>query len=132
MKIAVDANILVRAAIRDDPGQTRAAEKLLRDAELIAVSTACLCEFVWVLRRTYKLSPLDTAFAIRALLGTANVIMNRPAVEAGLLALEAGTDFADGVMAFEGVWLGGDSFVSFDKAAVASSQGKVLERALLA
>ncbi|MGO3123578.1 MAG: hypothetical protein ACTIKR_06105 [Advenella sp.] len=44
--------------------------------------------------------------------------MNRPAVEAGLLMLEAGGDFADGVIAYEGNWLGGETFVSFDKLAV--------------
>jgi predicted nucleic-acid-binding protein len=44
--------------------------------------------------------------------------MNRPAVEAGLAMLEAGGDFADGVIAHEGAWLGGESFVSFDKQAV--------------
>jgi predicted nucleic-acid-binding protein len=51
--------------------------------------------------------------------------MNRPAVEAGLAALEAEGDFADGAIAYEGAWLGGETFVSFDKAAVAllSKQG---------
>jgi predicted nucleic-acid-binding protein len=43
---------------------------------------------------------------------------NRPAVEAGLALLEAGGDFADGVMAYEGTWLGGETFISFDKQAV--------------
>jgi predicted nucleic-acid-binding protein len=55
-----------------------------------------------------------------------NVEMNRPAVEAGLEVLSAGGDFADGVIAFEGNWLGGETFVSFDKKAVAllSAQGR--------
>ena len=44
---------------------------------------------------------------------------NRPAVEAGLAALDAGGDFADGVIAYEGQWLGGETFVSFDKKSVA-------------
>jgi predicted nucleic-acid-binding protein len=90
----------------------------LTDAELIAVALPCLCEFVWVLRRVYDLQPADAAAAIRALLAAANVEMNRPAVEAGLSVLEAGGDFADGAIAYEGNWLGGESFVSFDKRAV--------------
>jgi predicted nucleic-acid-binding protein len=45
-------------------------------------------------------------------------VMNRPAVEAGLSILAAGGDFADGVIAYEGNWLGGETFVSFDKKAV--------------
>lgn len=63
----------------------------------------CLCEFVWVLRRVYGFQPANAATAIRALLATANVEVNRPAVEAGLAVLEAGGDFADGVIAHESV-----------------------------
>ena len=119
MKVAVDTNVLVRAVVRDDPAQASVAAKVLADAELIAVATPCLCEFVWVLRRVYDFQPSDVATAIRALLAVANVEVNRPAVEAGLSVLEAGGDFADGVIAYEGNWLGGETFVSFDKKAVA-------------
>jgi predicted nucleic-acid-binding protein len=40
--------------------------------------------------------------------------------------LKAGDDFADGVIAYEGSWLGADTFVSFDRKAVKllESQGK--------
>ena len=34
------------------------------------------------------------------------------------MLLEAGGDFADGAIAYEGKWLGADTFVSFDKKAV--------------
>ena len=118
MKVAVDANVLVRAVVRDDPAQARAAVKVLTEADLIAIALPCLCELVWVLRRVYDFSPADTGTAIRALLAAANVEMNRPAVEAGLCVLDAGGDFADGVIAYEGNWLGGETFVSFDKKAV--------------
>ena len=119
MKLAVDTNVLVRAVMRDHPAQAKAAAKVLNDAELIAIALPCLCEFVWVLRRSYKLEAADAASAIRALLRTQNVTLNRPAVEAGLAVLDAGGDFADGVIAYEGSWLGGETFVSFDKQAVA-------------
>ena len=118
MKVAVDTNVLIRAVVRDDPAQARVAAKILIEAELIAIATPCLCEFVWVLFRFYKLKPADVAVALRALLAAANVEMNRPAVEAGLSVLEAGGDFADGVIAYEGSWLGGETFVSFDTKAV--------------
>ena len=126
MKVAVDTNVLVRAVVRDDPAQASVAAKVLTDAELIAVALPCLCEFVWVLRRVYDFQPSDAATAIRALLAAANVEVNRPAVEAGLSVLEAGGDFADGVIAYEGNWLGGETFVSFDKKAVAllTAQGQ--------
>ena len=32
--------------------------------------------------------------------------------------LDAGGDFADGVIAYEGQWLGAETFVSFDRKAV--------------
>jgi predicted nucleic-acid-binding protein len=118
MNVTVDTNVLVRAAVRDDPKQAAVAAKLLRSAKMIAVAVPSLCEFVWVLRRVYGLAPAAAAAAIRALLATANVEMNRPAVEAGVAVLDAGGDFADGVIAYEGRWLGAETFVSFDKEAV--------------
>jgi predicted nucleic-acid-binding protein len=126
MNVSADTNVLARAILADDPAQTHAARKLLRDAALIAVPLPCLCELVWILRRGAKLATEDVAAAIRALLNAGNVALNRPAVEAGLTLLEAGGDFADGVIAHEGRWLGGETFASFDQKAVAllSQQGE--------
>ena len=69
---------------------------------------------MWVLRKVYDVAPADVATAVRALLETGNLVVNLPAAEAGLSMLDAGGDFADGVIAHEGNWLGGD----FDKNAV--------------
>ncbi|KYB45902.1 DNA-binding protein, partial [Brucella anthropi] len=118
MKIAVDTNVLARAVLQDDPKQGKAASQLLKEASLIAVPLPCLCELVWILRRGAKLPKEDVAQTVRDLLDAGNVVMNRPAVEAGLEILEAGGDFADGIIAYEGNWLGGETFVSFDKQAV--------------
>ena len=117
-KITADTNVLVRALVRDDPKQARTAAKVLKDAGLIAVPLPCLCELVWVLRRVYGFKQADISAAVEALMNTANVAMNRPAVEAGLVVLRDGGDFADGVIAHEGTWLGGETFVSFDRNAV--------------
>ena len=119
MRISVDTNILARAVLRDDVKQARAAAKVLKEASLVAVSLPCLCELVWILRRGAQLPKELVAVAIRSLLDAENVVTNRPAVEAGLSTLDAGGDFADGVIAYEGSWLGGETFVSFDKKAVA-------------
>lgn len=118
MKVAADTNVLARALLMDDARQGRAAAKLLKDASLIAVPLPCLCELVWILRRGAGLAKDDILRAIQALISAENVVVNRPAVEAGLEMFAAGGDFADGVMAHEGQWLGGETFVSFDKAAV--------------
>ena len=124
MKITVDTNVLVRAVVRDDAKQADIAGKLLLKAELIAVTLPTLCEFVWVLLRVYGFIAADVVAAVRALLDAANTEADRPAAEVGLSVLEAGGDFADGVIAFEGQWLGGKTFVSFDKKAVALLTGQ--------
>ncbi len=126
MKISVDTNVLARAVLQDDAEQANTAAKILEEASLIAVSLPCLCELAWILLRGAKFPKEKVAVAIRALLDAGNVVMNRPAVEAGLSILAAGGDFADGVMAYEGNWLGGETFVSFDKKAVAllTAQGQ--------
>lgn len=119
MKIVADTNVLLRAIVGDDARQSQAAIEAMEQAEIVAVSLHALCELVWVLHHRYDVSRADIAAAIRQLLNTQNVVLNRPAVEAGLLVLDAGGDFADGVIAFEGQWLGGETFVSFDQKAVA-------------
>ena len=119
VKINVDTNVLIRAVVRDDKIQSKLAIKVLTEADLIAIPLTCLCEFVWVLLKVYRFETSDIAAAIRALIAAENVQTNRPAVEVGLLMLENGGDFADGVIAYEGAWLGGETFVSFDKKAVA-------------
>ena len=127
MRITADTNILVRAVMRDDVVQAEAATRLLKEAEIIAVPLPCLCEFVWVQRRVYSLGQRDIHAALQALLNAGNVAVNRPAAEAGLAMLDAGGDFADGIIAVEGRWLGGETFVSFDRKAVAllEKQGQV-------
>ncbi len=117
MKVTVDTNVLVRAVVRDDEVQADIAAALLKDAETIAVSLPCLCEFVWVLRSVYGFGQDDISTAIETLVAAGNVAVDRAAVEAGLALLKAGGDFADGLIAYEGAWLGGDTFVSFDKKA---------------
>lgn len=125
MKITADTNVLVRAAVQDDPHQARQAAHLLQKADLIAVPIPVLCEFVWVLRRGYRKSVSDVAHAIQRLTDSLSVATNRPAIERGLSALKAGGDFADAVIAYEGEWLGAEEFVSFDSKAVSilESQG---------
>lgn len=118
MKIVADTNVLLRAVLSDDETQRDVAIETLKSAELVAISIHALCEFAWVLDRRYAVPRHDIAAAIRGLANTENVVVNRPAVDAGLAVLDAGGDFADGVIAFDGRWLGGETFVSFDRKAV--------------
>jgi predicted nucleic-acid-binding protein len=118
VKITADTNILVRAATQDDPVQGPIAAKLIKEAEVVAVAIPALCEFCWVLRSVFDFTPARIGTSIRFLFEADNVAMDRLAAEAGLALLEAGGDFADGVIAYDGQWLDGEIFVSFDKTAV--------------
>lgn len=117
MKVTLDTNVLVRLATQDDPTQAAAALRELQQASLIAVPTPALCEFVWVLLRGYRYDAGQAARAVRSLIQVRQVVCDTPAVLAGLALLEAGGDFADGVIAFEGERLGGAEFVTFDQQA---------------
>ena len=124
MKITADTNVLVRAVTSDNVRQSKVAEAQLANADVVALALPALCELVWVLSQGYKIPSAEIAEAIRRLMNSGNVVANRPAVEAGLALLDAGGDFADGVIAFEGSWLGAEVFVSFDKKAVRLIEAK--------
>ena len=97
MTISPDTNVLVRMVARDDLAQAQAADNLMGQASKIVISVTSLAEFVWVLRYTYGFSREITSLAIQTLLNVGNVLVDRPAADAGLAALSAGRDFADGV-----------------------------------
>ena len=118
MKITADTNVLVRAITGDNASQSKVAQAELAKAEMVALALPALCELVRVLSRGYKIPSAEIVETIRRLMNAANVVVNRPAAEAGLALLEAGGDFADGVIAYEGNWLGAETLVSFDKKAV--------------
>jgi predicted nucleic-acid-binding protein len=118
MKITADTNVLVRAITGDNEQQSNVAQAELANAHAVMLALPALCELVWVLSQGYKIASAEIAETIRRLMGGANVVMNRPAVEAGLAMLDAGGDFADGIIAYEGSWLGAEIFISFDQRAV--------------
>jgi predicted nucleic-acid-binding protein len=118
VKITADTNLLVRSLVDDDPRQAKLARSELQNAEVVALAATALCELVWVLRRGYGLPPAEIAGAMRVLLSGSNVLSDEALTEAGLAHLDAGGDFADGVIALDGGWLGADEFVSFDRRAV--------------
>lgn len=125
MRITADTNVLVRALTEDHAAQSKAAQLALAKADIIALTIPMLCELVWVLK-SYKVPSSDIAETLHGLLEGTNIVVNRPAAEAGLAVLETGGDFADGAIAYEGNWLGADTFVSFDRKAVSliQAQGK--------
>jgi predicted nucleic-acid-binding protein len=118
VKITADTNILVRVIVHDDASQAQTALRVLAEAKAVLLPMPCLCEFAWVLEKSYRLSRPEIASAIRAITQRANVETDVDAVGAGLRVLDAGGDFADGVIAAAGAAMGGEIFVSFDQKAV--------------
>jgi predicted nucleic-acid-binding protein len=124
VKVTADTNVLARVLTGDDARQSAIAEAELAQADVIALALPALCELVWILSRGYRIPQVEIAEAIRRLMSGANVVANRPAIEAGLAVLDAGGDFADGAIAYEGRWLGAETFLSFDRTAVKLVKGQ--------
>ncbi len=126
MKTTADTNLLVRVLTGDDERQAAIAKAELAKADLVAITLPTLYELSWVLIRGYRHPAADVSRAVRRLLDSETVVADRPAAEPGLAILEAGGDFADGVIAFEGRRLGADVLVSSDATAVQliSAQGE--------
>jgi predicted nucleic-acid-binding protein len=118
MRITADTNILVRVIVQDDLAQARTALDILERAQAVFLTLPCLCEFAWVLERTYGLSREHIAAALRQIIRRANVETDAQAVDVGLRVLDSGGDFADGVIASAGASMGADNFISFDRKAV--------------
>ncbi len=70
--IGLDTNILIRLLVRDDPGQTALAERLLQEAsdagEPCYISDPVLCEMEWVLESCYRAKRGDILSAMQELL----------------------------------------------------------------
>ena len=129
MNITADTNVLVRIVMQDDAEQATVAQALFLQATVIAIPLPVFCEFVWVLKRGYASSVNDIVSAIEAIVEIDAVVTDLPAVEAGLTALRAGGDFADGALAYQGETLGGTVFASFDRNAVALLRNEGAEAA---
>jgi predicted nucleic acid-binding protein len=110
---ALDTNVVLRLMVGDDPGQARAAEKLVA-AEPCTVAPSVLMECEWVLRSAYQLDVSLIAASLRDLLALHNVDALEPVLtQQALQGYEAGLDFADALHAAQR--RDGDRFVTFDR-----------------
>jgi predicted nucleic-acid-binding protein len=69
---AIDTNVLVRYLMNDDPPQAALASRFLEECvanrEDVYISVPVLCEFFWVLERTYRYPKDAILFALETLL----------------------------------------------------------------
>lgn len=131
IKIVADTNVLVRAVVADDLKEAALAQKVLKDADLVAISIITFCEFYWVLSRVYQISDADIQKAILALANASSVITDKLAIEKGLLFMNNGGNFADGILLHLGIMLGGETFVSFDEKLIKIAKSQSINTKLL-
>jgi predicted nucleic-acid-binding protein len=80
---AVDTNVLVRLATRDDPRQTEAAEAFILDGAW--VPQVVLVETLWVLSSVYALGPKKIAMAVEMFLHHRDLSLQDPDAAAAAL-----------------------------------------------
>jgi predicted nucleic-acid-binding protein len=93
---SVDTNVLVRLIVRDDPIQTRSAERFIASGAWI--SHLVLAETIWVMESVYDRNPTQLATAIEMLLSHQQLVMqDADTVAAALESFieKPRTDFSD-------------------------------------
>lgn len=120
--IALDTNVLVRFIVEDDARQTAAATKLIDHAvaadQPLFVSSIVLCEFVWVLAGSYRVSRAEIGRVLRELLRARHLAFDAPdqLVRALDAFLQSNGNFADYLIREQGRAAGCDTVATFDRA----------------
>ena len=110
---ALDANVVIRLIVGDDPKQARAAERLVT-AEPCTIAASVLMDGEWVLRGSCKLDAALIAASFRDLLALQNIDALDPVLTPqALQGYESGLDFADALHAAQR--RDGARFVTFDR-----------------
>ncbi|HIW30778.1 MAG TPA: type II toxin-antitoxin system VapC family toxin [Candidatus Luteococcus avicola] len=119
--IGLDTNVVVRILVNDDDVQHERVLELLRSIDVqnpAFVSQVVLVETWWVLTRRYKTGPVVAASAIRALLASTEVVVERQElVRQALDGVDAGADFADALIDAAYRKAGCERTLSFNRAA---------------
>ena len=118
--IALDTNVLVRFLVEDDANQTRQAKRLLQreitgDAQCF-VPDIVLCELVWVLQTSYKVSRARIGQVLGDLARARHLLFeSSDRVSRALKAYSAGKgDFADYLIRERSLTQGCEAVATFD------------------
>jgi predicted nucleic-acid-binding protein len=112
---AIDANILLRLVVADDPKQEALAHRLLA-AEQLLVPLTVILECEWVLRSYYKKSAHEIAVALDQLTDLEGLVFDQVrGVRWALQRLAKGADFADMIHILASAAVAASSFVTFDE-----------------
>ncbi len=123
MSNALDTNVLVRLATRDDAVQFSKAEKVVRDRFSVSspawISVIVVVEYTWVLTRLYQYSRREIANTLKALIETDCFrVEDQNLVRAAVrLYSETKADFSDCLILVRNQENGSDITHTFDRQA---------------
>jgi predicted nucleic-acid-binding protein len=122
--IGLDTNVLVRYVVEDDQVQSKiAADFIERECSRASpgwINRIVLCEFVWVLARSYQFDREQIAEAIEGLLNSDDLVIESRDEVSEALAVFQGRhvdDFADALIAFGNLSSGCRATATFDRRA---------------
>jgi predicted nucleic-acid-binding protein len=130
--IGLDTNLLLRFTLKDDPAQFELSAKLFKSVLTAKnpgyVSIIVLVEFIWTLRKTFKLSRNNIFDVVAGLLASRNIVFERSSTVAAALELcgQENIEFPDALIAATHREDGCTHTVTFDKAFAASGQAVLL------
>jgi predicted nucleic-acid-binding protein len=131
--IGVDANVLIRLAMRDDPKQFDIAARFF-GTQITAENPAYICliaivEFAWTLRRVYKLNDSQVIEALERLQNAYNVELERQEIVASAASkcVSEQIDFADCLIAAIHQEDGCSHTMTFDQTFAQSGQAMLLK-----
>jgi predicted nucleic-acid-binding protein len=129
--IALDTNVLVRAITEDDPQQAPKAIALIRSLtgeNPAYLTVVVIVELAWVLSRAYK-RPREEIMRVldRILRNRAFIVQDYESIWSALRRYGSTTaDFADCLIAAEAARKQCEYVLTFDRAAVASGEMRLL------
>ena len=131
MRIGLDANVLLRALLDDDPVQSAKASELLQSLDEGGeghVGVTVLLEVFWVLKSRYRIPRAELAQTLQSLLSIRSLELESfdCVVRALKLYAEGQADFPDALLAARNIAAKCSRTVTFDKAAARAVPGMEL------
>ncbi|HEY1903320.1 MAG TPA: type II toxin-antitoxin system VapC family toxin [Terracidiphilus sp.] len=128
--VGIDTNVLVRFIVRDDPSQTRRADRLLDNLTKENpgfVSSVVLAETIWVLQSNYRMPKSKLMSYIEKLIQSRNLVLENELVVRQALDVfrDSKADFSDCHIERTCSYAGCSRTVTFDEDA-AKSAGMIL------
>ncbi|WP_428310226.1 PIN domain-containing protein [Hydrocarboniphaga sp.] len=125
--IALDTNALLRWIVGDDAAQHKkivaALDQATRKRQRVFIAEIVIVETLWVLRRSYKLTHVEAANALKQLLSASLlVIENEALIAQALLAYSRGHgDFSDYLIREHARAAGATPLLTFDETLLADT-----------